>query len=461
MKHSHLLRTSAALLALTLCVCEPAIAATTKAPDKWEAAEAREKDGLGKDSSGKYRIVEGNVVVDEQSILSLGSNAKINTVVVTRGATLTLGTNPDIGVVRIDSAKSLLGTANAAIGSITGTAGAISVGASSTVGYLSASISGVTDIGSRANVGTAYLDTSTLRISANASIGSGTLVVYERLEGTVNPAFGGKLVIHSPGLSSERPKIAGRYCALGRIGTDTVAEREYPFVGLLGNVDPLLDTAVEDSSTAFAEIRQTAEGFDTQLAGGLRRLAESDRAMAAKQAELDRLEDESARREVRTEMDNIAIRKNVIETKLQTLLEDTFDRLDATVGEDMRTQALWSRVKSMYSLALTNRDIGQVYSLCANAVSTWDAGPAYLTGSEIRVGTRAVSRESTLSTEERQAIASKVAYLSPQRLADMQERLSAMKGRIAAKPAITQTDGRTLNLLLDIETALRDEMLYP
>lgn len=453
----------AVLLALMLSLASPAtvMAATTKAPDKWQAAAQREKDGLGKDSSGKYRMVEGNVVVDEQSTLSLGSDAKIDTVVVTRGATLVLGTNSDIGVIRLDSARSLLGTANAAVGSITGTAGSVSIGASSTVGYLSASVVGVTDIGSRTAIGTAYLDTATLRVSVNANVGSGTLIVYERLEGAVNPAFGGKLVIHSPGLSSAAPEIAGRYCALGRIGGIPVTDGGYPFSGLLGNVDPLLDPAIEDASSGFAEIRENTASFDTQFAGGLRRLDETDRTMAAKERELAGLEDETARRELRAEMDNIDLRKRVIETKLDTLMTDTFDRLDTLVADDSHAQVLWSRVKSMYASALSERDIGQVYGLCANAASTWDAGAIYVAGDEIRVGTRAIPRASALSADDIQAVRSRVAYLSPQRLSEMQSRLSVMKSRIAEKTALGEQDARTLNLLLDIETALRDERLYP
>ncbi|HRI36106.1 MAG TPA: hypothetical protein PK765_03440 [bacterium] len=177
--------------------------------------QERRSDGLGEESSGPYRTVDERIVSEEDQTLTLGSGADIVTLLVTRGSTVLLGNRSTIGTVELDDATSFIAPANANIGSITGDVGTLSLGASSSVSLLSASVSGISTIDTKASVTTAFLRTDTLRISPKASIGSGTLHVYEHFEGFIDPKFTGKIVIY--GSDRTDISIAGRLCLLGPI----------------------------------------------------------------------------------------------------------------------------------------------------------------------------------------------------------------------------------------------------
>jgi hypothetical protein len=264
------------------------------------------------------------------------------------------------------------------------------------------------------------------------------------------------------GTNTADVSVTGRYCALGE--RDLVAdpaEQTYPFGGLLGNTDPLLTSTLEDDSDAFAEIRETAESFDSQFDGGLRRLAETERSIGQVEDRLSTTTDPSDSRELGTELDNLSARKKAIASKLQSLLDDTFESIEPAIDEDARTQTLWLRTKDMYRLALDSGNPGQVYGLCANAETTGNENLVHVKDGKIFVGTRAVERASVLSADEADLVRSRIGHVSDAKLSDIQSKIDLAKSRIAAKRQLSEEDVRKLNLLLDVETAVRNELLYP
>jgi hypothetical protein len=181
------MRSSVRILSLALaCVLSLAplsLIATAAVPTLKPKTEAeRRADGLGTDSSGSYRIVKEAVVVDEDSTLTLGSDADLGTVRVTRGATLALGSHSKIANIELDDAASLLVPANATIGTVKGTVESLTIGASSLVDLLSVSVSGIAEIGTKAAIGTAYLQAGTVKLSAKTEIGGGTIAAHEHFE---------------------------------------------------------------------------------------------------------------------------------------------------------------------------------------------------------------------------------------------------------------------------------------
>jgi hypothetical protein len=412
---------------------------------------------LGTGFSGDYEVANGEVTVDADSTLTLGVNADVNTIVVSSGATLELGVNSTVGTIRLKRAASLVTSTNATVTKIEGTTDSLTLGVNSTVETLDATVSGLSDIGVNSTIDTIFLRTGSLKSSVNTDILAGTIYVYGKLEGGVNASFTGKMTVYDSSELSVNEEVAGRFCALGPVELGVNSEvQAYSLEGLAGNLDPVLDVKITDDSETFMEFSASAGSFDDEFKNGFDDLAALDGEIASLRAKLAKTPDS----ETESMIDSKLKSKTIIKDQLRSLVDDTFADMAQYIDGDAHAQALFARVHAMYGYAVEMENADQVYDVCNNSDVIGNVNSVYSRDGKIHVGSHTIDRMTALSDAETALVGKKLSKFSGERLAKMQAKIDGLEERIAGKKTLSKSDERILNLLADVEAAVRNEMLY-
>ena len=325
---------------------------------------------------------------------------------------------------------------------------------------LTLTVSWATDLKENITIDKIALKTNVLNTSVNSDIKFWTIYVYSDFNGWVNSSFNWKLTVYWGSSLEVNSNVEWKFCSLWKVWLWVNANiKSYPWKWLQGNLDPILDVNIEDSSKTYEEITKLSIEFDSAFEETIKNIAMYNSDIASYKTKLSKAKEE-VKASIQATLDSTIAEKDAMKKKFQETINSTFLAAEKYIDTQKPNTDLFAWIKNMYNYAIQFEDTWFVDNICNNAEINWDVNSLYEKDWKIIYWKKSFKRSTALSKSQAKWLEKAVSWISNDKLAGLESKLDDMVEMMIKSWKTDAKSLKKINTLLDLEDIIKDELLY-